>query len=368
MKKGIFILILILSSFVQAKELRQFGETVRSNGMGGVHFPEPNKAYQFLSNPAYLSQVKGINWDLFGMGIGSNAYSSASELSGFQYTGISSISNYYGSYFNTFFQGYSAIATPNFGLAVYDEGFFDIAPHNPSFPTIDMTVINDYAFAMGYSFNLAPQTDFGINLKRITRLGGEQSLGIDTIALAASNSALIEQFQNEGVGYGFDLGLTHTIPAPFSPTISLAWQDVGSTAFTKTKGADKPERIKDNLTMAATFRGDSTLIGLAGGIEYRHINDANEPLAKKIHMGLELDLPLITVRGGLYQGYVTYGAGIDLLFFQIDAAYYTVERGAYAGQTPDKRIQIGISMNMGFDPDFNITDSSGKKRHLKQRR
>lgn len=368
MNKILFVFILMFVSVPWATELRQFGENTKSTGMGGVRVPQPNRAFTFLTNPAYLSQVKGINWDLFQLGLSTNGYSKAQELSSFQYTGIESISDYYGTYLNLNYQGYSALATPNFGIAVYDQGYFDMIPHNPAFPVLDMTFMNDYAFAMGGSFPVGPMTSFGITGKRITRRGSELQLGASLLNDLSDAASLVDQFEDEGVGYGFDLGILHSLPGPMNPAISIAWKDVGSTAFTKTNGSSAPERIKDDLSASMTFHGDTAIIGLSGGLEYRHITDANEPLGKKIHAGLELNLPMLDLRAGLYQGYVTYGVGIDLLLVQFDASLYSVERGAYPGQTPDQRIQVGIGMNFGFDPDFNLVDASGKRRKLKQRR
>ena len=156
---------------------------------------------------------------------------------------------------------------------------------------------------------------------------------------------------------------------PLNPTLAFAWTDVGKTEFTKIGGVAAPPGIKDVQTASLTFDADSVLAGFAAGIEYRHMSDSSEQFGKKIHVGAELDLPLLTLRGGFYQGYTTYGIALDFWLVQFDLASYTVETGAYPGQTGDGRVQVGLSMNLGFDPSFNLVQiNGGSGRGVKKRR
>lgn len=362
---------LLLTSMAQATEMIQFGETVRSYGMGGVRVPmEGHDAGAFLWNPAVLTYVKGMNWEIFNLNLGVNGTQVYNDFKDIDLSSgaLNALSPYFGKHVWLGGQGYSAFTLPFFGVAVYDQTLLEFQLNNPVYPTLDVNYLNDYAFAIAGSVPLGPQGSFGITAKRIDRLGGPQQLGPSVLNTINSQQGVLDQFTNEGVGYGMDAGLMYRVPAPMNPTFSLAWQDIGSTAFVKTKGTSQPDRIKDNLTFSTTFEQETLLGGLAGGIEYRHITDADEQLGKKIHAGLELSLLLADVRAGFYQGYTTYGVGVNLWLIKLDAAMYTVERGAYPGQTPETRDQISLSMNFSFDPDFNLTDTNGKPRRLKQRR
>lgn len=366
---ALFILTLTAAP-TRAAELTQLGETVRSFGMGGVRIAGPNDAGAFLWNPAALTYTKGMNFEVFNVGAGLNGVQAYNDFKDVDLSGgPASYSQLYGKHLWVGGEGYAALTFPYFGFGVYDQGYIDFMMHNPAYPTLDMTYLNDYAFALGGSIPLGPAGSFGISAKRINRIGGPQEIGPNLLTGSNMDSEqLIQQFTNQGVGYGLDMGWMYKAPVPFSPTLSLAWQDVGSTAFVKTGGSTSPDRIKDNLTLSATVQTDLPLIGLAAGLEYRHITDASEQIGKKLFMGAEVSLLMLDARAGFYQGYTTYGVGLDLWLVQLDAATYTVERGAYAGQTPDERFQVGLSMNFGFDPDFNLTDFGGKKRKLKQRR
>lgn len=67
----------------------------------------------------------------------------------------------------------------------------------------------------------------------------------------------------------------------------------------------------------------------------------SDALWTNLHAGAELKLlNMIAVRGGLNQGYISLGAGIDLLFLHADAAIFTEEVGLYPGHRPRSGIAV----------------------------
>ena len=364
----------MLSFWCHATEMRQAFQSVRSLGMGGAYVYSDSDAGVIFRNPAGLSRISGFRWSLFDIDFGLNNCEGISGCANYDvfksysYTGISSISPLFGKSIWLGFDGYSAIALPNFGFGVFGNAALTLRVENPAYPSIPLTYLSDYGFIMGGSFPLGPDISMGLAAKRIVRKGGSAALGASLLANASNSQNLIDQANQNGYGYGIDTGLLYTVRAPLSPSFGLSWQDAGSTAFTSTTSAAAPDRIKDNLTASTTFGAETTGLGFAAGLEYRHITDSDEQLGKKIHMGAEVSFLMFDFRTGLYQGYQTYGFGIDLLFMQLDAATYKVERGVYPGQTPDQRIEISLSMDFGFDPNLNLTDTGGRKRRLKQRR
>lgn len=363
----IFLFALLFSLSAPAAEIIQHYQSVRSLGMGGVYMYGKDDAGVIFHNPAGLRKISGINFTVFNLNLGVNGMQIYNDLQDVgQISGIDSLGPFYGKNVWLGTDAYSALAMPYFGFGVYNNGFASFRLDNPAFPNMNMDFFNGYGFTIGGAVPLGP-CGMGLAVKRTVRRGGYKDIGVATLA-NANNDAILAQFEDEGIGYGMDTGVLCTVDAFASPTISLSWQDVGSTAFTKIKGVAAPERIKDNLTLGVGFEADLPGLGFATGLEYRHITNSQEPLPKKLHLGVELSLLNLDFRAGLYQGYTTYGVGLDLFIFQFDAAMYTVEKGAYAGQTPDNRVQASLSMELGFDPDFKLTDAGGKKRRLKQRR
>lgn len=357
----------MLGGPTEAAELRSFGQNIRALGMGGVRLYTGEDAAVLLWNPAALHHNQGLRLDIFNLGLGTNGYQNYqtfTELGTIQ--GLDDLNPLYGKPFNVGVNGYAAMAFPNVGFAVFDEGWTDLMFNNPAFPELNVTYYNDYGYALGAAFG-GGGFSFGASVKRITRSGGKQTIGAELLN-GFDTSRVTSMFTDEGIGYGVDLGLMYRAPVIFSPTISLAWQNVGQTEFQLTKGTVTPPGIRDNLTLGATIDGSIGLAGMAAGIEYRHIGTQGEQLGKKIHMGAEVSLLNMDFRAGFYQGYTTYGFGLDLFLFQLDAALYSAERGAYPGQTKDERINVGVSATFGFDPDFNLISIGGKGRKLKQRR
>jgi hypothetical protein len=79
--------------------------------------------------------------------------------------------------------------------------------------------------------------------------------------------------------------------------------------------------------------------------------DEDDDWGKRINMGAELniDQPFIrhvNFRCGLHQGYPTIGLGFDFYILELNYAYYTEELGAYAGQFPDSRHVLEISIGI----------------------
>lgn len=65
----------------------------------------------------------------------------------------------------------------------------------------------------------------------------------------------------------------------------------------------------------------------------------------RMHVGTELKiLHVLKLRAGLNQGYFTLGAGVKLLFLDVNAAVFTQELGDYAGQRPSAGISVEAAL------------------------
>ena len=113
---------------------------------------------------------------------------------------------------------------------------------------------------------------------------------------------------------------------------------------------DNEELQKVNIGFGLNFGlnyKDSELVEVLAALDYVDItNDASEDddMAKRLHMGVELKFPILSVRAGLNQGYGAYGATINWKFLKLEYAAYTEEIGAYAGQRTDERQMIQLSI------------------------
>lgn len=367
MKNIVVVFLILISGITQAAEVRENHHNVRSNGMGGIYMSIVNNSDAIFVNPAAMYRTSGLNWQVVNAEFGVNGIDIYNEFRNIDMNDPNSFSQFYGKDVWLRLGGKSAVTLPYFGVGVYSDTQTHLVLHNPAFPQFDTTFISDYGLLVGGAFPLGPMSYGGITFKRISRWGGQKDIDLGVIA-SGEMSQIADQFKNKGNGYGIDLAMMTTLPAPLSPTVSLVWQDVGSTAFTKSDGVDAPPRIHDNLSLGVSTSMDLPGLDWVAGLEYRHITESEYQLGQKLHLGTEVSLPFIDLRGGINQGYATYGAGINLFFLRLDAAMYTEEVGAYPGQTPQNRVELGLSLDLSFDADFKLTNSEGKKRKLKQRR
>ena len=361
----VFLILFSLKSL--AAEVDNYNIPVRALGMGGVYTPFVNDPDAPLINPAALGFTSSVSWEIADIFFGVNGQDAINNFSGASVSGTSSYNNYIGK--KLFVNAYakSAWTSPYFGVAGFYRNQFSMIIRNPAFPNFDMTYLSDYGVNVAGAIPIGPIAAFGGAIKRVNRWGGPRSIGLSTIS-AGNTAALLDEFQNKGVGYGFDMAYMMKFPAPLSPSLAVTWTDVGSTSFLKTNGTEAPPRIKDNLTLGLGALIDLPGLDLTAGMEYKHILDTGVQIGKKLHFGTELSLPLVDIRTGMSQGYASWGLGVDLAILQVDIASYTVEAGEYPGQTPESRLQIGITMELAIDADFKFSTKEGKRKKVKQRR
>lgn len=373
MMRLVFVFFIILfSASSYAKKPYQYQQPIWSMGMGGVYTPFPREVDMPTANAAYLSHVKSINIEILNLGLGAPGLGAIQEVQELPpMDDMSDINNYMGRTIWTGLEGRASFVGPHFGFSIFDNFYLRSYFTNPLMPEWYLDFINDDGMTMAGAVSLGPEVSFGFAAKKITRWGGENEIGFDILdqyLTTHDTDVILDQFQDKGIGYGMDVSLLYKPEGSSLPIVTLVWKDVGYTTFQKTSGSKSPPHIDDNLTLGVGYEFDGPGIDGKVGFEYRNIRTINMQLGEKLHMGAELSLPLFDVRFGSSQGYATYGLGIDLWAFRLDIAQYTVEQGYYPGQTPDQRMQMGLTLDLSMDADFNIMGKDGRKRKLKERR
>lgn len=198
-------------------------QSIRSLGMGGVFITLVKDTDVLFYNPAALSKVEGINWQVFNVGLGTNndTFESIDDIR--TLTGDTPPSEY-----NRFFgkklwataTGKSAFAMPHFGFAYFNTGVLSAILHNPAYPTFDATFLNDSGFLVGGSLDLAPGLSLGVTAKRITRWGGQKDIGVGHL-VSGGNSDILNQFKSKGTGHAVDASLMYSAPTPFKDRKSV---------------------------------------------------------------------------------------------------------------------------------------------------
>lgn len=371
--KNFIFLIFFLPYLLHAKQLRTYHETTRSLGMGGVRIPHKNEAQAFVWNPAFQSYHSGLNITLADAGAGINGLQAYETFKDVDFSGgLSSMSGLFGKPLWAGVWGWGALSWEKFGFYYLTSYDVSATLKDPVLPKLDIRYFQDSFYILGFGTKVWDNLGFGINVKRVERVGGEEVIGASQLLDPNFNSNLLENVKNalnrSGQAFGLDLGVAYQWDMVFKPTLGVAWQDVGTTSFAPSNPNEPVPPLEENLILSGTIREKVWGFGLAGGFEYRHIRQADEQLGKKIHLGAELNLPLIDLRAGLYQGYTSYGVGLDLWLLRLDAALFSLETGQYPGQTPQERVLLTLTMDLSIDPDFEVRDSSGNRRKIFKRR
>jgi hypothetical protein len=367
-----FLFFILINSFglVQARELYQPGLPSRCQAMGGVCIGQVRGAQALFLNPAFLSKVQGFDFIIAQVqaGFSKDAYEFSKQFTGSTFQN-SDINNLYGKYLTADIDARSGFVMPNFGFGVYSNNYTQMLFSDPTYPTFNMNFIADYGYVVGTAFDLGSEASLGITLRHIKRWGGNQDINVSSLTGASASDVANANFQNRGVGHAVDLGFAKTVSShPLKPVFSIVWRDVGVTKFNMTSGVDDPPRQLDNLILGLNIEQDFAGLKLSHGLEYKFVTDYAENPTKKIHLGTEASIGPLDLRAGLNQGYVTYGVGLDLWFFNIEATSYATELGTYAGQDRSERYNVSITFEMDFDQSFKLLGSDGKKRRLMLRR
>lgn len=372
MKKLLIFFILTISISALSQSIGDNARSIRSRGMGGVYIPFATGAEAIFFNPAGLGKASLLDIKLLEIDAGANVegVAMASQISTINANDSSTYSQFFGKRLWVEATGKSAVSLPFASFGYINDSEVSLELHNPAFPQFETYFRNDEAYYVGSAYSIGPSSYLGFSVKRVNRWGGNTvDIGVGSIAGATSINSIGDNFQNKGQGYGLDLGFLTELPAPLlKPTIAIVYQDVGNTAFNKTAGTEAPPHIDQNLSVGAGLGMDLPGLDWTVGFEARHLLEPNIEIGKKLHFGTELSIPLIDLRAGYSQGYLTYGVGLNFLIFHFDAVSYTEEMGIYPGQEGDARYMASLSIDLSFDANFKFTDNDGKKRKLKQRR
>lgn len=359
--------------------------TVRALGMGNAFTVLAADDSCLVYNPAGLARVTGINWKIFGIragGLSLDKYEALTDLMESS-TFVSTIQNNYGENFWATAGVDSAFYMPMLAVGAYQHIDASFLFTNPQATTIQTHFLNDFVYTAGFGLPLGPFFELGANLRYIRRAGTNLDLGPKDLS-ELNVDALTSRISQWGRGYGADLGANFIIPAGITKLMfGGVWKNVGTTRFKSEMDSEIPIDKNDiNLGMALQF--NLPLVTVTPAIDFKHVTNSDLQLPRKLNMGIEIDLPLIDIRGGFSEGYYTAGVGVDLGLFQVQAATYGVELGTYPGQLEERRYVAEFSMELGLgnfsaSPNAAGASSGGSKggsnsqslwggKRLKQRR
>lgn len=354
--------------------------SIRAMGMGNAYASVVSDTDALFYNPAGIARISGFNWTIADPWVGLSGLEVLDDVKDIQGSDTfeSSVRALYGDHVWLGGGAKSTFGIPFFAIGVYDHLNASLDINNPVYPNLDIAAVNDLGYVMGVGLPILPIFDIGFVIKYIQRTGSRVPFGPSFVS-SLDPDLIRAAVEKKGVGYGLDMGANLIIPGPLSIILSGVWKNVGQTKFEAETG-DSPPSEPNEINLGAAIELDVPLLEVRPSVEFKHVNRDDIQLGKKIHVGLEISLPLIDIRGGFYQGYYSAGAGVNLGILRVDAATWGVELGDYPGQKEDRRYAIQATLELGFDPSLSFlgggSGGSGKGsgaaqspyRRLKQRR
>ncbi len=351
-----------------AADLFDMNVPTRAQGMGGLYSVFPENSQVVMVNPALLGFVSGINWEVVGLSAAVNGVDAVNDFKDLgNLEGVGAFNSLYGKNLWLGANGRTSLALPYFGIAAFQDVKGSFSLENPAFPSLNLNYTYDSGFNGGFAVPITENSAVGVTVKYIDRQSAEGAVALGTV-VTGDTDALLESVRRRGTAYGVDLGWAAQTKGAMNSKFSLVWKDVGNTSFLRVGDAPLSSPIYNNLIAGVGTEFTSGLLDFRVGGELRHMMNDEVSFGQKVHLGTEISLPLIDLRAGINQGYMTYGFGMDFLIMQLDFAQYFQELGAYPGQTPENRVQVELRMNLSLDTKLSFDFKDGKRRRLKQRR
>jgi hypothetical protein len=242
-----------------------------------------------------------------------------------------------------------------FGIGGLGSGRIDATPHQgfSSDGILEVNADMTYGGIGGFSYAATKDLFIGLTVKSLSR---------DSVIHKFTTRELVEHQDNlddyikddlktSGSAIGYDAGVIWKFaPAsPLRPSVGLSVLNIGDLDFGA--AGTIPMTVNAGIALNPAILWFRNLTLAADYVDILKNYTEDKDTAKRLRYGAELQLfdktlVEMTVRAGMYEGSLTYGADLRLLTFLISYTQYTEQIGAYVGQDEDKR-QL-LTFNFGW--------------------
>ena len=371
---AIFFFAIIETSF--AEPFIRIGQGIRNIGMGNTGIALSHDESALFYNPAGLARVEnaygsfnflvGASDDLLRSGVKLSNNREETENINKAFSLLLDQSLYIRA-LSSINLLIPIVHSMTFGAAIFADGETLMALENAVLPKLSIGAHLNEGQAFGISLPLNTSNSFilGIGARVINR---RVEIPYTTFTLAKIiraddkiDSLFPKGTQDPARGVGGDMGFQWRIPGNLQITIGGVAQNIGQMKFLRKAGnktpRDRPMEISFGVSMQPSW-GPFRLLSAVDIRDATMQSTDDNDIEKRIHSGSELGfLPIdstsnfISIRGGLNQGYGSFGFEINPLvissFFTIQYAIYGEELGKKSGDQKSYRSIIQVSLKLG---------------------
>lgn len=332
-----FVSISVISGSANAAPLETFYSGIRPLAMGNAFTAIADDKNAVFYNPAGLNSVKDGRVDLLSplIEVSQTIVDLGNDASGLDTTDTSGTVDSLKKYVGNHLRGRASVF-PNYTRKNFEIGFLenfslDAKVRQPSYPYVNTNIKNDAGLVVGMARDFTVKNEklqFGISGKLIQR----RAVSRTYTAVDLSNADYkFEDDLKTGIGIGINMGAIYRVKkSSLESSYGIAIRNLGGMGFGSAGVANQ------SVNLGVAFNRKVGPVPLMVAFDYVDIFGGGIP--KRMHFGVEAELiKIFTLRAGLNQGYMTYGALIDLWLLQFEYASYAEEVGEYAGQSKDQR-------------------------------
>ncbi|MBD3344811.1 MAG: hypothetical protein GF401_07085 [Chitinivibrionales bacterium] len=259
------------------------------------------------------------------------------------------------------------VATKNLGFGIYSVWPIGLRIETGHFiPKLGFRGRRDLVFTWAVGIPLKHESNhFGVSLEYLQRsdLDSRITTYSETFfyfeEASKSPFGVIGDLSNLQHGASFDIGFMHDLFPGFRLAYSVKdlFGVVGGRVFVPRLDLGCAYYVPpiENLAFLRSIIASFEITDLWG---FEEKTEKYEQFGKKIHLGAEIDLQYLALRGGINQGYPTFGLGVMAGPVSLDYVYYTEESGYYAGQMPRSKhvVSLGLALNVAAQGGYEAND------------
>lgn len=243
---------------------------------------------------------------------------------------------------------------PGYGFALVTEGtgMGEVFSGASGLPIADIQFYGETLIIGGYGISLVGMLPrplhLGISAKSMTRWASHK---IKTIT-GLSDDETLDVYKSRifsldiGALYALNRNLSFGVAFYDINSPDFKWENSNGTGIKPSTGSLEAS-MKLGVAYVPTWRNIGVFKNISFAADLNHPFDSDITFFKKLFLGAEANLPPFFHLGtGFYQGYTSFGIGLDIRWLRLDFALYGEEMGKYAGDVVSWN--KAFSLQIGF--------------------